>query len=53
MEASAEAWTSLAFSTDFNMAGSDAVAGLPDDLAVLEYDLQGYVRKSALEACGE
>ncbi|CAM9612378.1 unnamed protein product [Ectocarpus sp. 6 AP-2014] len=35
----AVAWTSLGFSSDLMMIGSDAVIGLPDESAVEEYDL--------------
>ncbi|CAM9845589.1 unnamed protein product [Ectocarpus sp. 13 AM-2016] len=33
------AWTSLGFSSDSFMVGSDAVIGLPEELTVMEYDL--------------
>ncbi|CAN0603446.1 unnamed protein product, partial [Ectocarpus sp. 12 AP-2014] len=35
----AVAWTSLGFSSDSLMVGSDAVIGLPDETSVEEYDL--------------
>ncbi|CAN0472621.1 unnamed protein product, partial [Hapterophycus canaliculatus] len=38
------AWTSVGFSSDGMMVGSDAVVGLPDDVSVQEYDLTGRVR---------
>lgn len=39
------AWTGLGFASDLFMVGSDAVIGLPDESAVLEYDLITQVRK--------
>lgn len=50
------AWTSIAFSPDGMMVGSDAVIGLPDDTSVLEYEMSGqvgiYVRVVVLEVHG-
>eukprot|EP00903_Cladosiphon_okamuranus_P018881 g17367.t1 len=35
------AWTSIAFSSNGEMIGSDAVVGLPDDMSVFEYEMPG------------
>ncbi|CAB1102188.1 unnamed protein product [Ectocarpus sp. CCAP 1310/34] len=38
----AVAWTSLGFSSDLSMVGSDAVIGLPEESTVEEYDLTSH-----------
>lgn len=45
---SGESWTSIGFSEDGMMIGSDAVIGLPDDETALEYNLTLQVRLTGM-----